>query len=138
MAPYTIYRLVCGVNSGIGILIGLRISAVVSCRHNVHVSHQRAFHHDSGPAAEAAETALRGGRFPPPERASRVAMTFVEASRCAAALRAQDSALWVAISWDDPVRAADVRALGWIVHVLDQSEVGLPVAQDSRLRGVAR
>ena len=67
-----------------------------------------------------------------------MAMTFVEASRCAAALRAQDGALQVAISWNDPGRAADVRARGWIVHVLDQSEVGLPVAQDSRLRGVAR
>ena len=70
-----------------------------------------------------------------------MAMTFEEASRYAAALRAQESALWVAISWDDPVRASDVRARGWIVQVLDvldHSEVGLPVAQDSRLRGVAR
>ena len=65
-------------------------------------------------------------------------MTFVEASRCAAALRAQDSTLCVAISWDDPVRASDVRARGWIVHILDRSEVGLPVAQDSHLRVVAR
>ena len=65
-------------------------------------------------------------------------MTFVEASRCAAALHAQDSALWVAISWDDPVRASDVRARGWIVHVLDHNEVGLLVAQDSHLRVVAR
>ena len=67
-----------------------------------------------------------------------MAMTFVEASRCAAALRAQDGTLCVAISWEDPVRASDVRARGWIVHILDHSEVGLPVAQDSRLQGVAR
>ena len=76
--------------------------------------------------------------FPPLERASCMAMTFEEASRYAAALRAQESAQWVAISWDDPVRASDVRARGWIVHVLNQSEVGRPVAQDRRiLRGGA-
>jgi hypothetical protein len=76
--------------------------------------------------------------FPPLERASRVAMTFEEASWCAAALRVQDGALWVASSWDDAVRAADVRARGWLVHVLDHSAVGLPVAQVSRLWEVAR
>ena len=41
----------------------------------------------------------------------------------------------VAISWDDPVRASDMRARGWIVHVLDQSEVGRPAAQDRRILG---
>jgi hypothetical protein len=40
------------------VLIGLRVSAVVSCQPDFHVWHQRVFHPDSGSAAEAAKTAL--------------------------------------------------------------------------------
>ena len=39
-------------------LIGLRISAVASYQYDFHVWHQRVFHHDSGPAVEAAKLAL--------------------------------------------------------------------------------
>ena len=39
-------------------LIGLRVSAVVSCQYDVDVWHQRLFHPDIEPAAEATKTAL--------------------------------------------------------------------------------